>query len=123
MWTYSQRDGKLVSKSGVAFQGYSGAGTGKNNPAFQSVHNVGPIPVGFYSILSPVDSADHGPYVLRLIPAQENQMFGRAGFLMHGDSKTAPGTASQGCIIMPRAVRQRVWDSEDHQLEVVADAK
>jgi len=119
MWTFQQLTGNLISKSGnTVGQGYSGFGTGKNNPGLQTVPNVGPIPEGFYNIEAPVDTKDHGPYVLRLEPFAENQMFGRNGFLIHGDSKEHPGTASHGCIILPRVLRELIWNSDDHQLEV-----
>ena|ERR1035437_5329862 len=99
--------------------GYSGAGAGKNNPAMQKVYDVGPIPRGKYLIDVPVDTVTHGPYVLRLEPDDRNVMFGRAGFLIHGDSVVNPGSASEGCIIMPRFARERIWESLDHELEVV----
>ena len=123
MWTYEQISGDLNSQSGTCVgQGYSGFGAGKNNPTYESVPDVGPCPAGFYNIEAPMDTAEHGPYVLRLEPFAENKMFGRAGFLIHGDSKTAPGTASKGCIIMPRIIRELIWNSGDHQIEVTRGA-
>ena len=120
MWIYEQSTGWL-SRDGVRLaQGYSGAGEGKNNPAKQSVHDVGPIPEGRYTIGSPVDTVTHGPYVLQLVPNEWNIMFDRSGFLMHGDSVVEPGTASKGCIIQPRSAREAVWNSGDHVLEVIA---
>ena len=119
MWRYQQQTGKLISQSGnVVGAGYSGFGSGKNNPTYQSVASVGPCPEGFYHIDAPVDTDSHGPYVLRLEPFAENEMFNRSGFLIHGDSKTAPGTASHGCLIFAREVRELIWNSGDHQLEV-----
>jgi hypothetical protein len=100
--------------------GYSGAGSGRNNAALQSIHNVGPIPQGNWTITGlTVENTSHGPYVLHLAPNGNTNTFGRSGFLIHGDSIKAPGTASQGCIILPRAVRQRIWESGDRQLSVV----
>lgn len=118
-WTYSQETGQLSQDGLIAAVGYSGAGEGKNNPAMQEVHNVGPIPRGFYDIGEPCDTKTHGPYVLHLHPAAENEMCGRSSFLIHGDSVLHPGTASEGCIIMPRTVRERIWNSGDRRLEVV----
>ena len=46
---------------------------------------------------------------------------GRSGLLMHGDSKEHPGSASHGCVILPRSVREEVWQSGDRDLEVVAE--
>ena len=62
----------------------------------------------------------HGPFVLRLTPAPTNEMFGRDGFLIHGDSIEHPGSASHGCIILPRAIREAIAKSDDDTLHVVA---
>jgi hypothetical protein len=121
MWKFEQATGRLFSQSGTCVaQGYSGFGKGRNNPALQSVEGIGPCPVGFYHIGEPVDTETLGQFVLRLEPFKENQMFGRTGFLIHGDSVKSPGTASHGCLIFSRPVRELVWESGDHQLEVVA---
>jgi hypothetical protein len=120
-WLYVQRLGALSLNSRVYGLGYSGLGEGKNNPAKQETHNVGPIPVGGYTIEAPHDSVLHGPFVLPLTPDPTNSMFGRSAFLIHGDSKTHPGQASEGCIIMPRDVREAVWASTDHHLQVISD--
>lgn len=119
MWTYQQSTGQLSLNGDLVGIGYSGAGEGKNNPDMEDVHNVGPIPAGGYTIGEPQDTTTHGPYVLRLTPEPDNSCCGRSGFLIHGDSVRAPGTASEGCIIMPRAVRERVWNSGDLDLDVV----
>ena len=100
--------------------GYSGAPEGKNNPAKQSVPMVGPIPQGTYVIGTPFDSPEHGPHAMHLSPDPANDMFGRSGFLMHGDSIEHPGCASEGCIIMPRDVREQVSASPDKLLAVLA---
>jgi len=121
MWTYEQETGLLrdASMAWIA-RGYSGAEPdGKNNPALQNVPKVGPIPRGEYQIGVPYDSAHTGKYTMSLTPAPANEMFGRDDFRMHGDSIEHPGTASEGCIIMPRPVRERVWNSNDHRLQVV----
>lgn len=121
-WTYSQKSGELNQDGTKVATAYSGAGAGKNNPDMQHMHNVGPIPQGDWTITGPPqDTTTHGPYVLRLTPASETETFGRSGFLMHGDSNDHPGTASQGCIIAPRSVREKVWNSGDRDLKVVAE--
>ena len=121
-WTYAQRSGELHQDGQHVATAYSGAGEGKNNPALQDVPNLGPIPRGNWTIVGPpVDTRDHGPCVLRLEPAAETETHGRRGFLIHGDSRTHPGTASQGCIILPRAIREQVWQSGDRELEVIAE--
>lgn len=120
-WTYSQKTGDLEQDGTRIATGYSGAGEGKNNPDLQNIRNVGPIPVGDWTITGPpADTEDHGPYVLRLAPAAGTETFGRSGFLMHGDSREHPGCASEGCVILPRPVREQVWKSNDRDLKVVA---
>jgi len=122
MWTYAQKTGDLLRDGNVVATGYSGFDNGKNNPDMQAVHDVGPIPQGDWTIVGPpVNTATHGPYVLTLTPAQGTNTFGRRGFLMHGDAVNAPGTASKGCIIMPRTAREQVWNSGDTDLEVVPE--
>ena len=121
MWIWRQEQGTIerVGDPAPPVAGYSGAGQGKNNPDMQSVAEVGPIPVGAYAIGAPQDTVTHGPYVLTLTPHGCNTMFGRSGFMMHGDSVLAPGTASKGCIIESREQRQAVWNSGDHLLIVL----
>ena len=120
-WTYEIVSGRMYNaEMEVVGVGYSGAGEYKNNASAQSVKDEGPIPEGNYVINQPVDTVTHGPYVLWLIPDPRNLMWGRSGFGIHGDSVVNPGTASEGCVIQSKDVRQRIWESGDHDLEVVA---
>lgn len=120
-WLYEQVSGRMYAPSGeLVGVGYSGADGCKNNPKTQSVHNMGPIPVGVYHIGSAINTVTHGPFVLPLTPDPGNTMFGRYGFLIHGDSVVAPGTASEGCIIMSRDVREAIAISGDTDLQVIA---
>ena len=122
MWTYTQKTGELLLNGRPVGSGYSGFDDGKNNPDMQGVANSGPIPQGDWTIVGPpANTPEHGPFVLRLEPAGGTNTFGRAGFLMHGDSIPNPGCASHGCIIMPRNIREQVWQSGDTSLEVVAE--
>jgi len=122
MWTYAQKTGDLLLNGLRVGTGYSGFDNGKNNPSMQAVANLGPIPQGDWIIVGPpINTASHGPFVLRLEPANGTNLFGRSGFLMHGDSIETPGTASHGCIIMPRNIREQVWQSGDTALQVVPD--
>ena len=84
-WRYDQATGNLYENDQLESIGYSGCGAGKNNPACEGEHNVGPIPRGAYIICAPYDTKTHGPYVLPLNPDPENDMHGRGGFLIHGD--------------------------------------
>lgn len=120
MWKYEQTTGRLYNSAGkLVATGYAGKGAHKNKHESQNVVGMGPLPVGRYTLNAPRTSAKTGPYAMDLTPAKENVMFGRSAFQMHGDSIKAPGTASSGCIIMPRNIRELVWNSGDHEIEVV----
>ena len=119
-WTYHQSTGQLFHGSNLVGAGYSGhPPSGKNNPDMQDVPNVGPIPRGGYTIGAPHNTETHGPFVMSLTPNAENEMHGRTGFLIHGDSIAHPGFASEGCIIMSAEIRHNIWDSGDRRLIVV----
>lgn len=120
-WTYHQSTGK-ISHDGkpVSGQGYAGNGLLKNNPGGETRKGQGPLPRGTYAIAGYyVQHPSPGGHVLQLTPSPGSQMFGRSGFLIHGDSIRAPGTASSGSIVLPLAVRQKIMASGDRALVVV----
>lgn len=126
-WLYRQSTGKLFHNDQLIATGYSGSPAGKNDASKQSIRAVGPIPQGWYTIKVihdengvPCDYEHKKAPVMHLIPDAANEMFGRDGFLIHGDSVAAPGTASEGCIIMGHPTRELVASSPDHRLQVVA---
>ena len=122
MWTYEQRTGRLLHDGVLVGTGYSGHSEGKNNPAMQDQHNIGPIPQGVYTVTGAFTHPRKGPVCMRLLPKPGTQTFGRAGFLIHGDSIQFAGEASEGCIIQARAARDQVAQSPDKELTVVESA-
>jgi hypothetical protein len=117
--TYKQSTGELSDSTDVLMGiGYAGNGPGLNNPDYQNVHNVGPLPQGFYTIGAP--TTEKGPLTMPLTPDPGNRMYGRAGFLIHGDNHLMNHTASEGCIVLPNDVRQGISNGDDKWLEVVA---
>jgi hypothetical protein len=125
MWVWDQSAGVAISPDGKRYAGYSGKGRGRNNPALQGVRGIGPLPRGRYRIGTPRTSQRTGPFVMDLFPMDatpadtRHDETGRSAFQIHGDSVRNPGTASSGCIILPRAVREAIWRSGDHVIEVV----
>lgn len=124
---YRIHDGRLShSQAGWLVNGYSGLddgdgvmepGEGKNDPTKVGEKSIGPIPPGAYTIGPPEEG--HGGFALRLTPKPGTDTLGRGGFLIHGDSVSRPGSASLGCIIVPRLIRWAIWGSGDRDLEVV----
>lgn len=114
-WTYNQRTGQLKRNGTLVGTGYSGTGTGRNNPLYEGTRRLGPIPRGQYRIGASRNSARTGPHIMDLTPVGHNAQ-GRTAFEIHGDNSTH--NASEGCIILPRAVRDRIAASGDTTLEV-----
>lgn len=119
MWTYDQSSGVLSRAGETVATGYSGKGVHKNKPASEALRGEGPIPAGQWLMTRVYDSRKVGPYAIALKPVGHDA-HGRSAFLIHGDSISRPGTASNGCIIMPRKARERVWTSGDRDLRVTA---
>ena len=118
MHTYIQLSGQWLDPTGkLLATGYSGLGLGKNQPGYEMVRGTGPIPQGVYHIEAPINSPTHGPFAMPLEADESNEMFGRSGFMIHGDNTTH--TASEGCIILPREAREAIWASGDHSLQVI----
>ena len=123
MWTFSSTTGWLCDATGKKIaQGYAGGDEGRwpdgrNNPAMESVPQVGPLPRGIYTLGEPVEGSRLGPYAIPLAPDPANEMFGRSGFFCHGDTVPS-GNASEGCIILPRFARDVLKRSSD-QIQVI----
>lgn len=125
MWTYKQSTGELFYNGCFQTRGYSGRDWGKNNPQAQAAPGIGPIPCGRWRMTDIYDSRNVGPRTIQLRAADatpqddRHDATGRSAFRVHGDSIRNPGRASHGCIILPRVTRLLMWQSGDHDLEVV----
>lgn len=118
-WTYQQSTGKLLDPVGEWIgTGYSGHGSGLNNPAMEAVPEIGPIPTGTWLIGAAATLPILGRLVMPLSPVDFDP-HGRAGFFMHGDSAAMDHTASCGCIVIGPADRQQVAEGLDRRLEVI----
>lgn len=122
-WEYSQSTRRLTyvdnqtgAKTPIG-KGYSGNGVGLNNPNMQNVPFVGPIPRGTYDIGSATTT--RGPLTLPLNPRPGTDTFGRDAFRIHGDNSCGCQSASAGCIILRRGIREQINNSSDRELRVV----
>lgn len=130
MLTWVIRTGRMLRDGALLARGYAGTddgdgvlepGEGLNDPSASAQRGIGPIPLGRYRILPPHHHPTAGSYVMRLDPLPGTVTHGRSGFLIHGDSRSRPGTASHGCIILSLADRELVWATGERILEVVAE--
>jgi lipoprotein-anchoring transpeptidase ErfK/SrfK len=132
MITYPQTTGHITQEGYVIASGYSGHKAGLFNPVMQSVHDVGPIPRGNYTLrqirdpeeikrlkLGPVvyycepEGTDWGGGVGTYWTATMPWMFGRNAFYIHWDNVQCNYTASHGCIVLLAAwMFYRVMDGE-----------
>lgn len=119
MWTYRQSTGELLHDGEHVGRGYSGHGDGLNNPTLEDVPEVGPIPRGFWHIGVPHMSMRVGPYAMSLRPEPGTDVFRRSDFLIHGDNYHHDQSASRGCIVLARALREAIHESSDTDLEVI----
>ncbi len=120
MWTFQQSTGKFFDPTGTVIDtGYSGMGLDKDNPADETIKNMGPLPEGKYHIGPAIDHTKLGPIALPLYPDVDNCMFGRSGFYIHADSLNHPGKASEGCIVISTNTRLLIKNSNDRLLQVV----
>ena len=118
-WRWREATGELSHDGEVIAHGYSGLDAGKNNPALVAATGIGPIPCGEWTMAGVYDSPKVGPFAIILDPNTGTETFGRSSFRIHGDSISHPGSASHGCVILPRPIREQIWASGDRALEVV----
>ena len=119
MWIYSQSSGNLWDDRGLLItRGYSGGGEGLNNPKLEAVKNIGPIPRGMWVLSCLYDSKSVGPHAIVLEPSGHNALE-RTYFRIHGDNRHMNKTASEGCVILPRPIREKVWNSGDKLFLVI----
>lgn len=125
MYVYEQATGRFLWRCGASVRliatGYAGAPGFVNDPYADHIRSRGPIPKGLYRIV-PREHPRFAPPALFLAPEPGNAMHGRSGFYIHGDNARGDQSASSGCIILPKGVRERIsylidWDAT---LEVVS---
>ena len=98
---------------------WAGRGEGKNNPAWQQIHNMGPLPQNTYSLGEWTVHPHLGPLVSELTPGPDQEMYGRDGFWIHGPGESNYGQESKGCVVIPRAWRELVRATCEKYIEVV----
>lgn len=101
--------------------GYAGHPPYVNQPETQGLKAAGPIPRGKYRVSHPWDHTRLGPVSMFLDPFRSNEMMGRSGFFIHGDNRYGNNTASHGCIILSRKIREEIATLRATQKELVLE--
>lgn len=115
---YAQATGHIEINGSMIGVGYSGHESGLNNPDAEAIPDVGPIPRGEWRIARWDDHhGDKGPQVAVLEPVGHDA-HGRSGFLIHGDNAALDHTASHGCVIAARTIRDALRASGESRLLV-----
>lgn len=126
VFVWIQDEGVMLDDAGnEVAEGWAGHGAGRNNPAMQPVHEVGPLPQGLYDVGPWGDAssvlgypAHLGPFIARLTQV-EGETFGRDGFYIHGPGGADPTQSSKGCVEIMRVQRLQVMAMRPDQLRVV----
>lgn len=116
MWFYAQSTGDVHRDEQWEGIGYSGRGSGRNNPDAQEIPSSGPIPRGVYRIGVAYDDPHLGPCVMHLDPEPGTNTFDRTDFRMHGNNKL--NDASKGCVVAGPSLRHLIASSQDRLLTV-----
>jgi RHS repeat-associated protein len=135
LWLYHSGTGRWEHQDDltgvITYVGYGYAGSlsggGYNNTAMQNIENVGPLPIGFYTIGPQQGITTSDGRLLRaameLTPDPENIMFGRPGrWFFHGFTQKKgkdPYDSSEGCPVAGRTLRDKIGKSPDRRLLVI----
>lgn len=105
---YDQKTGVLRHEGRVIAHGYAGRPPYVNSTEAEMLSSRGPLPRGKYGITAPYGHVRLGPVAMFLKPDEQNRMFGRSGFFIHGDNRHVNRTASSGCIVLDRHSRDLI---------------
>lgn len=97
-----------TDKQTVNAQCYAGYGDDRNNPKSQNLKNRGPIPQGWWDIGRGYPHPELGNPTFNLDPQAGTDSFTRDAFRIHADNARGDRSASKGCIVCNRSVREQV---------------
>jgi hypothetical protein len=84
--------------NGARLEAHSGLGHRVDDPRFINVKNRGPTPPNAYDLVLR-ERRFHGVRAIRLVPVDENRMFGRDGMLAHSYMLRGGTAQSNGCVV------------------------
>jgi len=115
---YSNKVGEFINgRNGKNYSAYSGDCDHYNDENSMKLKCKGPIPIGKWEVTGIEEST--GPLTARLQPCPGTDVFGRSGFLIHGDNSKMNLTASQGCIIVNRECREQIKQGDFVEVSIL----
>lgn len=108
MIAYFISTGEMTIDTKVIGRGYSGRSKGINDARMMFVRGLGPIPCGVWDMALPMEHPRLGPVAIALNPRKGTDTQGRSEFFVHGDNQSMDRSASSGCIILDRKVRDKL---------------
>jgi RHS repeat-associated protein len=111
---YSQSSGKFdcfdktTDKHTIGATCYSGSGASRDKPADQCVKDKGPIPGGWWNIGSGYNHPELGNPTFNLDPQTGTDTCLRDLFRIHADNSLGNFSASGGCIVCSKQVRDQL---------------
>lgn len=97
-----------TDKQTVDAQCYSGKGVDQNKTSSENLKMKGPIPRGWWDIKSGYAHPKLGNPTFNLDPHADTDTFDRDLFRLHADNLRGDNSASEGCIVCSRAVREQI---------------
>jgi len=91
---------------------------GMNNPNMCSLHFIGPLPLGEYSIGPFTSHPEVGENSAQLTQIS-GESYGRSDFFIHGPGSVDPLNSSEGCIVVPHFDRLRISELKPEKLNVI----
>jgi hypothetical protein len=127
---YSQSTGNLTDDNGKHIcTGFAGNDSrpgvnpnhihGFDNPDAESIHGIGPLPKGKYTVGTWGDHPPLGPMSAPLTQI-EGETYGRSGFFIHGGAALDVFNSSEGCVVLHRDDRETVMNMKPDTITVTA---
>ncbi len=108
---YANKIGEFTNgRNGKKYSAYSGDCDHYNDENSMKLKFKGPLPIGKWEVTK-IES-HKGPFTARLQPCPGTEVYGRDGFLIHGDNAKMNLTASQGCIVVEKDCREHIQQGD-----------
>ena len=114
-WIYHQKTGHIYHDHYFIGTGYSGFGSGLNNPHYEGAHYIGVIPRGRY-LIKPIAQRNLGENEVMVLTSVLPKKHDNFDCFIRGDNSMHNGAQS---IILDHKIRKEIAASRDYALQVI----